>query len=123
MKMRVRLGGQFAQVIKRKREYGMQSMDFESAHVNVLHRESSATGISDGCKEGTCKTTLSAAAVAWDRRQIGAISDFKSEHRPEVREFHIMSYRLTIISRSGGFLRLEIVGKYWQVYPPLPEVG
>jgi exopolyphosphatase/guanosine-5'-triphosphate,3'-diphosphate pyrophosphatase len=28
-------------------------------------------------------------AVALDRRQIGAISDFKCEHRPEVREFHL----------------------------------
>jgi exopolyphosphatase/guanosine-5'-triphosphate,3'-diphosphate pyrophosphatase len=28
-------------------------------------------------------------AVALDRRQIGAISDFKCEHRPEVREFHV----------------------------------
>jgi exopolyphosphatase/guanosine-5'-triphosphate,3'-diphosphate pyrophosphatase len=30
-------------------------------------------------------------AVALDRWQIGAISDFKCEHRPEVREFHINS--------------------------------
>ncbi|MCW6053500.1 Ppx/GppA family phosphatase [Lyngbya sp. CCAP 1446/10] len=28
-------------------------------------------------------------AVALDRRQIGAIADFKCEHRPEVREFHL----------------------------------
>ena len=28
-------------------------------------------------------------AVALDRRQIGAISDFKCEYRPEVREFHL----------------------------------
>jgi len=28
-------------------------------------------------------------AVAWDRRQIGVISGFKCEHRPEVREFHL----------------------------------
>jgi exopolyphosphatase/guanosine-5'-triphosphate,3'-diphosphate pyrophosphatase len=28
-------------------------------------------------------------AVALDRRQLGAISDFKCEHRPEVREFHL----------------------------------
>ncbi|MEG3845835.1 Ppx/GppA phosphatase family protein [Microcoleus sp. herbarium19] len=28
-------------------------------------------------------------AVALDRRQIGAISGFKCEHRPEVREFHL----------------------------------
>ncbi|MEG4495859.1 Ppx/GppA phosphatase family protein [Microcoleus sp. F10-C6] len=28
-------------------------------------------------------------AVALDRRQVGAIADFKCEHRPEVREFHL----------------------------------
>jgi exopolyphosphatase/guanosine-5'-triphosphate,3'-diphosphate pyrophosphatase len=28
-------------------------------------------------------------AVALDRRQIGAISGFKCEHRPEVREFNL----------------------------------
>lgn len=28
-------------------------------------------------------------AVALDRRQIGAIANFKSEHRPELREFHL----------------------------------
>jgi exopolyphosphatase/guanosine-5'-triphosphate,3'-diphosphate pyrophosphatase len=28
-------------------------------------------------------------AAALDRRQIGPISDFKCEHRPEVREFHL----------------------------------
>ncbi|MBE9094632.1 Ppx/GppA phosphatase family protein [Tychonema sp. LEGE 07203] len=28
-------------------------------------------------------------AVALDRRQIGAIADFKSEHRPEIGEFHL----------------------------------
>jgi len=34
---------------------------------------------------------------------------------------YIMSDRLTIISRSGGFLRWSIMGRYWQVYPPLPD--
>jgi exopolyphosphatase/guanosine-5'-triphosphate,3'-diphosphate pyrophosphatase len=36
-------------------------------------------------------------AVALDRRQIGAISDFKCEHRPEVREFHL---RLQLLNPS-----------------------
>ena len=48
-------------------------------------------------------------------------------HHPTILPFpqqlvsDIMSDRLTIISRPGGFLRLEIVGRYWQVYPPLPD--
>ncbi|MEG5019217.1 MULTISPECIES: Ppx/GppA phosphatase family protein [unclassified Microcoleus] len=33
-------------------------------------------------------------AVALDRRQIGAISDFKCEYRPEVREFHLRLHPL-----------------------------
>ena len=39
-------------------------------------------------------------AVALDRRQIGAISDFKCEHRPEVREFHINSARIGIVKSN-----------------------
>ena len=42
--------------------------------------------------EETANQTDSSSAeieVALDRRQIGAISSFKCEHRPEVREFHL----------------------------------
>ncbi|MEG4086219.1 Ppx/GppA phosphatase family protein [Microcoleus sp. POL10_C6] len=38
-------------------------------------------------------------AVALDRRQIGAISDFKCEYRPEVREFHL---RLQPLNREDN---------------------
>jgi exopolyphosphatase/guanosine-5'-triphosphate,3'-diphosphate pyrophosphatase len=39
-------------------------------------------------------------AVALDRRQIGAISDFKCEHRSEVREFHINSASIGIVKSN-----------------------
>ena len=46
-------------------------------------------------------------AVALDRRQIGAISGFKCEHRPEVREFHIKSVSIGIVNSSS---RLTVDG-------------
>ncbi len=43
-------------------------------------------------------------AVALDRRQVGAIADFKCEHRPEVREFHLRLQPLN----SGDDCALEL---------------